>query len=718
MNCKRKTVWQAAVCSAIVLFMVSVAWSAPPTTISYQGFLTDSSGNPITSSVDMNVGFYNIVSGGTSIYTETHSGVTVSAGQFNILLGGGTSPSGAFPDFTDALWIAVTVAGQTMSPRIPMSAVPYARFAFSVADASITASKLNGASGNGTAGQVLSSNGTGGFSWADPASVTGPQGDTGATGPAGSYTIGSGIEDSSGTLSVSFGSTELLDLSGIDASTTTEGLRLPQAADVSSATAEGQISWDTDNDTLTVGTGTGVVTLGTGSGDMTKAVYDTGDNSKVDADKVDGIDGGVVNNSVIGGSAPAAGTFTVLTANAGAAVKNGASAGNIDIFEGSGDGTDKVTLQAQAMTGDYSLTLPVDAGASGQVLTTDGSGTLSWAAAGTAITGSATTIDTETLAVSSAMVTDGSGKVAVSSSVSATELNYLDGVSSAIQTQLTAKAPSASPVFTASMAIPNAAAPTTDAVGELALDTTITNLQPLLQYYDGGENMSVIAVDTSELAGIADDNIVKYDAATDKFVLEADAGGASNLVGLSDVGTSAATSGNMLIADGTDWESVAMSGDATIASTGAVTIAADAITLPKMASGTAGNVIAYDGSGNPVAVAAGTAGQVLTSNGAGAAPTFQATGGGASAAGAVWRTWDTTSDKVDVSCLAGEVPVAGGCRSPWGISVVMSMPFNQSGNTPVDALAADDSTMEGGGWRCLFATSESGHGAWVLCAPM
>jgi len=54
----------------------------------------------------------------------------------------------------------------------------------------------------------------------------------------------------------------------------------------------------------------------------------------------------------------------------------------------------------------------------------------------------------------------------------------------------------------------------------------------------------------------------------------------------------------------------------------------DAVTLAKMAAGTAGNLITYDASGNPAAVATGTAGQVLTSNGAGAAPTMQTPSGG------------------------------------------------------------------------------------------
>ena len=53
-----------------------------------------------------------------------------------------------------------------------------------------------------------------------------------------------------------------------------------------------------------------------------------------------------------------------------------------------------------------------------------------------------------------------------------------------------------------------------------------------------------------------------------------------------------------------------------------VTIADNSVTLAKMASGTDGNIISYDASGDPVAVATGSAGQVLTSAGAGAVPTF------------------------------------------------------------------------------------------------
>jgi hypothetical protein len=53
-------------------------------------------------------------------------------------------------------------------------------------------------------------------------------------------------------------------------------------------------------------------------------------------------------------------------------------------------------------------------------------------------------------------------------------------------------------------------------------------------------------------------------------------------------------------------------------------VADNAITLAKMASGTDGNVISYDASGNPVAIATGSDGQVLTSTGAGSPPAFEA----------------------------------------------------------------------------------------------
>jgi hypothetical protein len=98
------------------------------------------------------------------------------------------------------------------------------------------------------------------------------------------------------------------------------------------------------------------------------------------------------------------------------------------------------------------------------------------------------------------------------------------------------------------------------------------------------------------------------------------------------------TSGAALIADGTNFNPVVISGDISINTSGVAAIgsgviveadiADNAVTLAKMASGTDGNIISYDASGNPVAVATGSDGQVLTSAGAGQPPAFEAAGGG------------------------------------------------------------------------------------------
>ena len=49
----------------------------------------------------------------------------------------------------------------------------------------------------------------------------------------------------------------------------------------------------------------------------------------------------------------------------------------------------------------------------------------------------------------------------------------------------------------------------------------------------------------------------------------------------------------------------------------------NAITLAKLAGGTDGNIISFDASGDPVAIATGNDGQVLTSTGAGSPPAFE-----------------------------------------------------------------------------------------------
>lgn len=69
-----------------------------------------------------------------------------------------------------------------------------------------------------------------------------------------------------------------------------------------------------------------------------------------------------------------------------------------------------------------------------------------------------------------------------------------------------------------------------------------------------------------------------------KTYVDAAAGDQNQLSELSDTEIATPASGDMLVYDGSDsWDNKAMSGDATLASTGALTIAADAITTAKIA---------------------------------------------------------------------------------------------------------------------------------------
>ena len=103
----------------------------------------------------------------------------------------------------------------------------------------------------------------------------------------------------------------------------------------------------------------------------------------------------------------------------------------------------------------------------------------------------------------------------------------------------------------------------------------------------------------------------------------------------------------------------------------------DAITLAKMAPGTDGNIISYDTSGNPVAVATGNDGQVLTSAGAGAVPTFETLPAGTTLSGS---TNNTVATVTGANALVGEANLTFD-GSTLGVAGAASI--TRSGGTPV-----------------------------------
>jgi hypothetical protein len=98
-----------------------------PRLLNYQGYLTDTLGNPITNpSVSMTFAIFDAVSSGSQKWSEDQSTVSVDKGIFNVLLGGVTPvPDSVLKAGADR-WLELTVNGQTLAPRTRIVSVPYA----------------------------------------------------------------------------------------------------------------------------------------------------------------------------------------------------------------------------------------------------------------------------------------------------------------------------------------------------------------------------------------------------------------------------------------------------------------------------------------------------------------------------------------------------------------------------------------------------------------
>jgi hypothetical protein len=96
----------------------------PPYTMNYQGYLTDSSGNPLNGTYDLAFRLYDAPSGGNMEWgTEVHNNVQVTNGIFQVALGSNLDLE---PNVFDmALYLAVRVEG-TWIGRQPLRTVPYA----------------------------------------------------------------------------------------------------------------------------------------------------------------------------------------------------------------------------------------------------------------------------------------------------------------------------------------------------------------------------------------------------------------------------------------------------------------------------------------------------------------------------------------------------------------------------------------------------------------
>jgi hypothetical protein len=215
------------------------------------------------------------------------------------------------------------------------------------------------------------------------------------------------------------------------------------------------------------------------------------------------------------------------------------------------DKSNFVAFQAPStISANVTWTLPnADAGVSGYALVSDSAGTLSWAAAGATIsqdeatntnfnlyfasttsgaltsvkydsgvhynpsTGTLTSsvVDTTTLKIGSTSVT-----------ATATELNYVDGVTSAIQTQLDAKAPLASPALTGT-----ATAVNLTLSGDLTVNGTTTTVNTtnlvvsdnLIELNNGAASNANDSGIVIERGSTGDNAFMGWDESADKFVM-------------------------------------------------------------------------------------------------------------------------------------------------------------------------------------------------------
>ena len=174
-------------------------------------------------------------------------------------------------------------------------------------------------------------------------------------------------------------------------------------------------------------------------------------------------------------------------------------------------------------------------------------------------------------------------------------------------------------------------------MSQIEVDKVIPQSGTALQVGESGDTITIPAGATITNNGTANGF---GSADTEKVKVSANDTTAGFLNGKLVAGT------NISLTEGTDGgnETLTAALSGTIATS---QIADDAVTLAKMAPGTDGNIISYDASGNPVAVATGSAGQILTSAGAGAPPTFATPAAGGITMADNWRLTSSFTGDAD-----------------------------------------------------------------------
>ncbi|MDT8287252.1 MAG: hypothetical protein RQ748_09100 [Elusimicrobiales bacterium] len=380
--------------AAALSSLLSLPAYAAPMMINYQGRLIDTAGNPLEGTQSILFSVYDAPANGSLVWSETHS-VTPDNGIFNVAIGSFTAlPASVFS--SDDRYLEVKIGTDSpLSPRTRLLSVPYAVYAANIGSPS--------SSINVSTHMVLS----------------GGQLQFGNFASAPSSALGAGAMYYN----------------------TTENQLYYYNGAAWTALAAGGLSPITDN-------GDGTITLNVpankvGLGKTPVEKLDVAGNIKADY--------GVIAATAAVGNA--------IYVGSGANISTVTSAG----FFGDGSGLSGITFADNTVTSakivdDSILDADINSAAAINMAKISGlsaalaakavyedvrvaTTTIAGDVAGKqdAITGAATSITASDLTADRALLSDGSGKVAVSAVTNA-ELGHLSGVTSALQTQLDAKA--------------------------------------------------------------------------------------------------------------------------------------------------------------------------------------------------------------------------------------------------------------------------------------
>lgn len=164
--------------AALVVLLPWLAFAQVPSRLGYHGRLFDASNAPITGARDVRVELFGSETGGTAVFSELHTAVPITDGYYSLQLGdvvAGGVPGAIFTG--SELFLELTIAGETLTPRQRITSVPHA----------FNARNLSGGVVNATSIQV---NGT---------TVIDASGRV--AGPA-AYTAGSGLALNAGAFSL------------------------------------------------------------------------------------------------------------------------------------------------------------------------------------------------------------------------------------------------------------------------------------------------------------------------------------------------------------------------------------------------------------------------------------------------------------------------------------------------------------------------------------